>query len=375
MKKCLVLLCSMFGAGVAVAQDAPSLGGAGVTGCQRLSKPYMSTTTDLGVTFTPFRVPTARTLSLTWGLAAVDDFGTLVMHADDALWGSQDDGCSWTRIERSDIPGIYRIVAGPAGTAYAWEDNGSSLYRVTLDTTPGGGWSAVSVKTFLTGLHGCGVDPLDAMHVRIAGNEGLVYESFNGGATCAPHGVAAKPGGSLGYVMHFDPNDLNHAVYGRVTDGGYVTFDGGLSWTQSTGLASVPGGGVNFFNAVISPVDGIVVYAMALDITESTNNAPSGGRHIYASTDGGLSYTPVLDHLSDGVFLSNGPLMEADLTDSAIVRFLSSTSPAFGGTTFYEYDLSTATLTAVANTTIPRIRVIASSRARPGAIHAGFDFF
>jgi len=375
MKKIEVVLLSLCAVSPVVAQDTTTVDSAGPMDCQRYSKPYMSTTTDLGATFTPFRIPTAQTLSLTWGLAALDDTGTLVMHADNALWGSTNDGCNWTRLLRKDVPGIFRVTAGPGGVAYAWQDNGATLFRVSLDSAPGGGWTVVAFAGPVRGMHGFGVDPLDPMHVRTAGDEGLIYDSVNGGATWTPNGVAAKPGGFLGYVIAFDRNDLDHAVYGRVTDGGYVTFDGGRSWTQATGLASVPGGGVNFFNAVISPVDGDVVFAMALDLAESSNSAPSRGRHIYASTDGGVSYAPVLDHLSDGVLLSNGPPMESDLTNSSIVRFLSSSSPAFGGTTFYEYDLSTAALTSVTNTSIPRVRVITSSRARPGAIHTGFDFY
>lgn len=370
------------------------------TDCARTSTQYMSTTTDLGASFVDF--PTARqaTLSLTWGLAALDDAGTLVMQADDELWVSENDGCSWAKVrgiptrpkagtknysaeDTSDptaapLPaadGIFRVVAGDANLAYAWQDNGGRLIRVQRPDTPGARWESVEFRAPTANMHGFGVDANDAFHVRTAGNDGQIFESFDGGASWHARGIPASRSNFLGYVVAFDPNDLDHVVYGRVTDGGFVTFDGGRSWTQSTGLTSTLGGSVNLFNAVISPVDGNTVFAMAIDLAETSAGAPSNGRHIYASTDGGASFAPVLDHLSEGVLLSNGPVMLADPLVAGRLLFLSSSKPVFGGTTFYEYDLDSDSMKSVHNDTIPPIRVLAHSRVNPGALHAGFDWF
>lgn len=359
--------------------------------CQRVNTQYMSTTSDFGASFLPYRTPTQRTLSMTWGIAALDDNGTLLMQAGDGLWGSENDGCSWTQLRAlppvkpggdrlSTNPGeiavgIYRITAGSAGRAYAWEDNGGDLLRVDHASTDGMRWQVTTLRSPTGSMHGFGVDAADPLHVRTAGNDGWIQESFDGGVRWRARGVPAMPGGTLGYVIAFDANDIDHAVYGRVSDGGFVTYDGGETWTPSTGLASVDRGRVNLFNAVISSVDGNVVFAMGLDLTESLNNAPSRGRHIYASNDGGMTFTPVLDHLSDGVLLSNGPVMLCDPVDANKLVFLSSSKPVFGGTTFYGYDLGSGSLTNVHNDTIPRIRTLAYSRVSPGSLHAGFDWF
>ncbi|HSG92059.1 MAG TPA: hypothetical protein VLA56_22785, partial [Pseudomonadales bacterium] len=244
--------------------------------CAHMTQHYMSTTTDFGQSFVPVPTPVQRTLSLTWGLAALDDAGTLVMQADDELWGSENDGCSWVqiraavdtkdaRVSAGPTPaaeGIFRVTAAGQGYAYAWQDNGGRILRVRHGGSVQSRWEVVALRAPISNMKGFGIDPADPMHVRTAGNDGQIFESFDGGASWRTHGVAASRGIPLGYVIAFDAADFDHAVYGRVIEGGYVTFDGGASWTPCNGLASVAGASVNLFNAVISPLDGNTVFAM-----------------------------------------------------------------------------------------------------------------
>jgi len=81
----------------------------------------------------------------------------------------------------------------------------------------------------------------------------------------------------------------------------------------------------------------------------------------------------VVDHGSDGVYLTNGPFMMCDPGDSNVLRFLFSPSPAFGATRFYTFYLSGGLSTIYSDTT-PVIRVMMHSRVRQGAIHVGFDY-
>jgi hypothetical protein len=347
-----------------------------VGACPRMTKPFMSTTFDSGATFIPFNRTTARRPVITTGLAGLDDKGALVVHAGDSFWGSMDDGCTWVEIHssvvgngipgsgRGDAHGIFRVVAGPDGYAYGWEDNGDELYQIR-HIPPGARWTKVRLAAApLPNMHGFAVDAADPMRIRAAGDDAQIYESLDGGTSWIDHGVPARHDHYRGYVVAFDANDLDHAVYGRVY-GAYVTFDGGQSWLRSVGLTSDPRNRVNLFNAVISPVDGNTVFAMGLEIE-------TGARHIYASTDGGRVYRPVADHGSDGVYLTNGPFMMCDPYDSDVVRFLFSPSPAFGATRFFTLDLSGG-ISTIYNHTTPEIRVMMHSRCRRGAIHVGFD--
>jgi len=346
--------------------EAQEAAGGGV--CDKLTQPYMSTTSDLGQTYIPFRLPNQQNLSMTWGIGALDDAGTLLMHADDALWGSESDGCQWRKIKQN-VVGLFSVATGPAGYGYAWASGGGDVYQVHHDASSSARWVATYHKGKVNDMVGLGVDLADPLHVRTAGGTGQQWESFDGGATWGPLGVEPVPGRRFGYIVAYDPNDLDHAVFGHAIDGGFVTFDGGQTWTQSTGLVAVPGSPVNFFNAVISPVDGATVFATASDRSNGIQ------QYIYASTDGGMSYTPVLADGMDGVLLHTQPAMEADSHNANILRFLFSTSPAFYGSYIYEYDLSAGVLRWGHNANIPRMRTFESSRVSPGSIHVGFDYY
>src|SRR6185436_16934809 len=140
-------------------------------------------------------------------------------------------------------------------------------------------------------LLGFGVDPANADHVRTGDTNGRIWESKDAGATWT---AAAEPpsADTYAYRVAFDPANLLHIGLGVVSNGSYVTFDGGQTWTASTGLAASGRGPVNVFNAVVSPADPRVVWVMGLDIQESDANVPSQGRHVYRSTDGGLTFAP-----------------------------------------------------------------------------------
>jgi len=181
-------------------------------------------------------------------------------------------------------------------------------------------------------------------------------EPLVGGAGWTPIGEPANPEAVVSYFAAFDPNDLDHVVFGQPLDGGYVTFDGGESWDRSLFISEPTGQGsgtppgqasdrLNFFIAVVSPVDGNVVYGRAIDLEQSEAGDPTFGRHVYVSDDGGRSFVPVIDDV-DGVPLPTQPLMVADRYDSNKLFLVRSGRPQFGGTTFYNYDRSTNTVVA-----------------------------
>lgn len=340
--------------------------------CPNVRVPYVSASEDGGRTFLTYRGRPPMSYFLTWGLAAAGSPGLVYMNAADSFWVSEDDGCNWTQLDTT-TSGLIRVVSGPGVIAYGWPQNGGSvLYQLGPSSKGTIPYAANPRSAPESSLQGFGVDATNDQHVRTIGRYGQIYDSTDGGFSWRAIGNPVPAGGSiLPYFGSFDAQNLDHAVYGRALEGGYVTFDGGATWTKSSGLST---GNVNFFNGVISPVDGNVVFGMGLDFVESNAGAPSDGRHIYASLDGGLTYTPVLDHGTAGVVLQNGPLMVADDTNADVLNFVFSVRPVFGGTTFYRYDLGTGSLTLTPNPSINTVRSMTFSKIDPAKMLAGFEF-
>lgn len=366
--------------------------------CPSTSLPYVGITYDPLNSFVTYTGGTPTTPFFTWGLATTDVPNLVYMATEGQLWASQNDGCSWTSIGLTDSLGLFRIEAGPLGFAYAWADNGTQsfgtdgVYRIRNNPVGSSNFEVVSFRDPVGSMHGFGVDMCNPYHVRTGDDGGQLFESFDGGETWQPIGQSASPSTPLSYVLEFDPNDLNHVVFGQVTNGAFVTFDGGDTWTQSTGLRSLPHRGNNFFAATISPLDSNIVFGMGIDMGETglpgdPPPPPSNGRHIYASTDGGLSFTPVLSQGTgggepgEGVFMQNGPVMKSDWRIPTKFSYMFSANCQFGGTTIYSYDLATGIIdAATADDThgigcIPSARQFEFSRTRSDELMLGFEFF
>ncbi|SDJ23156.1 WD40/YVTN/BNR-like repeat-containing protein [Nonomuraea jiangxiensis] len=285
-------------------------------------------TRNEGRTITPTSQAPQRVV-YTSGLVALDRPDTLLALSNNLLSASGDAGCSWKQVGK--VNGSYiELVAASGGRAYAWDRDGN----LTL-VTPDGGTPLTSPAGQVAGL---GTDRRRGDHLRVADGSGQLYDSRDGGRTWRPIGVPAWPASELlmVYTAAFDPDNLDHVVLGAASHGARVTYDGGRTWTTSTGLGD-KGDSVNVFSAVVSPAAPNVVYAMGLNLAESDEGVPSDGRHIYRSSDGGRRFAPVVDQ-GNGITLSNGPLLAAHPTDAEKLTFEYGTSWAGTGTYLYTYD-------------------------------------
>ncbi len=268
---------------------------------------------------------------VTMGLKNLDIPGYMLMESGGNLLASRDEGCSWSTVATlggEEWP--LNIAPAPGGNAYAFGVNRSTLYRVDFD---GQSFRATSLRSPVSNILGLGADPFDASHVRLSSDRGQIYDSIDGGVSWSPVGVPAS-NGSLNYRMAFDPNNLEHAVFGGATNGGWVTFDGGQNWAPCLGLSET-NGPVNLFNAVISPVNSDYVWVMALDLNQANGGHPSGGRHFYLSTDGGQTFEPKVDNGS-GVTITNGPEMTCH--PRRATAFAWAWGSRFSGMYVYQYD-------------------------------------
>jgi photosystem II stability/assembly factor-like uncharacterized protein len=307
-------------------------------------------THDFGATLAP-SAESLRPISYTYGLAAmIDEPDTLMAWNGDDLLTSTDAGCSWRVVATMtgwDFP--PRLTPARGGRVYAWADNRRFFVR----------YDSRGVKQLKqpADFIGVGVDPANGERLRAGGSDGSVWESNDAGESWEP--VGSLPTGlGLYYRFAFDPNDLDHVVAGVVSSGAFVSRDGGRTWTRSN-LASA-----NVFEAVISPADGSRVWVEGIDLGEIR-------RHIWVSSDGGATFTAVIDE-GNGVDLINGNLLAAHPTDKDVLYFEFGTYFQGYGTDLYRFDLRSRTLT-INHNPHDGVNAIVFSPNDPNLIYLGIE--
>jgi len=259
----------------------------------------------------------------THGVVALHAPNTFLAHADGSVLRSEDSGCTWTEIGTTVEPVLQLTADGDR--AYAWQDNGAAFYRIEGDIiTP--------LESPTENIIGLGTDPAIPGHVRIGNLTADIYASDDMG----DHMVLLSTGpgvGSQGYRVTFDPNDVDHILYGRATTGAWHTVDGGEIWTQATGLSTDAGGRANIFSLVVSLVDRNIVWAEGIDLG-------SDETYIFRSEDGGLTFFQGPQETTDYV-MTNGTLMAAHPRNTDVVYWTWGTCFSGHGADMYRYDHST----------------------------------
>ncbi len=112
---------------------------------------------------------------------------------------------------------------------------------------------------------------------------------------------------------------------------------------------------------------------MALDLDESGAGAPSQGRHIYRSGDGGLTFAPLVDGSGD-IVLTNGPLLVAHPNAPGVHYF------TFGsrfidppGTVLYRYDHAAGRTTWTFTRDALGMRALDFNPADAGVMYPGLE--
>ena len=269
--------------------------------------------------------PTTGTLrAVTYAkVAALEEPNTLITIGQKSIQRSSDAGCSWQLLDKApDDLSTYDVQPGPGDSAYIYSVNDQPIHRV----------HGSKVSTVLGPVDGGGLAALDARagRLRVVAGDGQLYDSSDDGVTWQRTGVL--PARDLFvYDAVVDPRNPDHIVIGVMSDGVYVTYDGGRSWIQSRALARV-----NAFSLTISPADPSKVWMEGYDGDRAT-------RFIWESTDGGLKFREVLDQ--SRADLINGNKMWASPVDPDLIYFSYGTSFANFGADLYRFRPSTGELT------------------------------
>ncbi|MDC0747928.1 WD40/YVTN/BNR-like repeat-containing protein [Polyangium mundeleinium] len=290
-------------------------------------------------------------IGYTYGLAALDTPNTLLAEHKGKLLRSEDAGCTWSEVGTL-TGGNFRITAAKGGLAYAWAENGDAFYRID-ETGPH------AFSTPAPNIVGVGVDPADGKHLRLGDANGSLHDSHDGGETWSKQGTPPASGSFIGYRFAFDPKNLDHVLFGQSVGGGAVTFDGGATWKQSAGLGA---NGSNVFSIAVSSVDGDVVWAEALEIGPDI-------RHIYRSSDGGLTFGVVVTDSAD-IKLINGTLLAPHATDVGVLYFVFGMEYNDYGTDLFRYDHVTGNVTKTHNAN-DDVSAIVASPADPKLLYLG----
>lgn len=321
--------------------------------------PAVTFSRDGGETFAPVDQK-LEGVGYTYGLAALDATTLLSWHKA-TLAISRDAGCSWTPITDHEDGGFPpSIVAGGANDAWIYSDNREFLLHYDVATR------ALTTLKAPGSIIGLTVDPAMPSHVVVGTSEANVFETTDGGASW--NRVASVPTTvPLLYRIAIDARDLGHIVAGMAGNGVVVTKDRGRTWTPSAGLG--PRGQVNAFQVVISPADSNVVWAEALDASRSDDALDR--RHIFRSTDGGLTFTAVVEGSAD-VTLINGTTMAAHPTNPNVLYFIFGTFFQSYGTDVFRYDAASGELRK-SHLDVDDIDAIAFSPLDPNVMYFGME--
>jgi hypothetical protein len=281
-------------------------------------------------------------------VAALHEPNTLIGIGRQTIQRSSDAGCSWQLLDKTpDDLSTYDVQPGPGDSAYVYSVNDQPIHRV----------HGSQVTTVLGPVAGGGLAALDARpgRLRAVAGDGQLYDSIDDGTSWQRVGVPAAPDLFL-YDAVVDPRNPDHVVAGVMSDGVYVTFDGGRTWTRSRPVERV-----NAFSLAMSPADPSKVWMEGYDRDRST-------RFIWESTDGGQKFREVLDQ--SRADLVNGNKMWASPVDPDLLYFSYGTSFMNFGADLYRFVPSTGALTKNHNT-FDGIPSLAFNPANPKILYLG----
>lgn len=232
----------------------------------------------------------------TYGLALGAAPNTLYATRGGAIYESTDAGCTWQVL--ADVPGALQRPGDPAQVI---TQHPNRIYAYTSQHIVRAIDETVETFALPTAVERVAVDPADPLHLRAIGASGILYDSHDGARTWKRGGLVTA---SRVLASKFDPTNFDRIVLHTGPFGSLaITTDGGKSWTY-------PAQTWWRVDALeISPADPNVVWL--------SGAAGVQNPELYRSTDGGKTFTQVVDYTSNMTHVSNS--LAAHPTDPRVV--------------------------------------------------------
>lgn len=215
--------------------------------------------------------------------------GTIIVGTGGGILRTTNLGATWnTATGASDI--FYDVSYSPANSSYAFASSALSVYR---STDAGQSWtsssSGLSGWTFLSAVPSCS----DQNTVYTTSSAGF-FRSTNAGVSWAPSNSGLLIGWSQALAL---PADQPQTVYQALTGMGvWKSIDNGTTWTQTTS----PFVAGEICALAVNPDTGVEVFALESELY--------GQPRLYASTNGGTSWTNVDQHYASAGALCADPV-------------------------------------------------------------------
>ncbi len=301
--------------------------------------PAITFTTDQGTTLAATELSFTDPI-ITGGVVTTDVDDLMLATVGAEVIASPDAGCTWSSLltEPLGTKAIYRLSEGVDGAAWAWTPDAAEVHLID-----GVGATASSVSpTTIGAVLGFAANQTNGDRAQLLDQTGRVYITTNaGGDWISVSASPLPPMGSSPLTGAFHPTVTNTVFVGFSEDGFMYSEDGGKLWASSSGLSVLGGGKVAGHAIAFSPDDPDLVWVMAVDADQSTQE--SLGRHIYRSSNGGKTFAIAFSHSATTV-LNQSMLLAPHPTDSNVLHTVFGTGfflAGFGanqyGTDVYTY--------------------------------------
>lgn len=322
-----------------------------------------SFSTNSGQSFAVPRVPLdTSTNSFSSGISAYSGLpNTIVGFHEGMVFSSTDSGCTW--INLGTITGLRSAKVALGSTrdlVFAWQINNGDAYHIS------GIGTVRRIQLPTDSPKGFAVSKSRGEYLFVGGRQGQLFLSPDAGRTWQPYGVP-PPLSANQFVntLVFVADNDKHVFLGT-QDEAYVTFDGGTSWLNSTGIG-LEWTSFNVVGAYFAESQSDIIWIVVNGLNTSTGAV---GTAILRSDDGGQSFSKALSE-QEGLVLRSDPIIAVAPMHPNIIVIGSDWREGQCGLSTITYDHDSGLLIRYDSLEVESIGSLAVSPASDSIVYVG----